>query len=263
MMKTVLSIAGSDCSGGAGVQADLKTLMGHKVYGMCAITALTAQNTTGVQGIKGVSPRFLKMQLESVFHDIYPDAVKIGMIGTGENVQVIAEILETYPVRSVVIDPVLVSTSGSPLLLEAERESYEGQLLPMADLITPNIPEAEVLSGIKIDSEKSMEKAAIELTLKYHTNILVKGGHSRSSASDLLCLRDGGMIWYPMERIEAKNTHGTGCTLSSALAANLAYGFCMEDAVLKSKAYITGLLRDGMDLGKGNGPLNHALGGHT
>lgn len=261
MMKTVLSIAGSDCSGGAGVQADMKTFMGHNVYGMCVLTALTAQNTTGVQGIEGVSHRFLKLQLESIFHDIYPDAVKIGMIGTGENVRVIAEMLEAYPVRSVVIDPVMVSTSGSALLLESARKVYEEQLLSMADLITPNIPEAETLSCQKIDSEKSMEKAAQELASKYNTNILIKGGHSISSASDLLCLQDGHLIWYPMERIKTKNTHGTGCTLSSSLAANLAYGFCMEDAVLKSKAYITRLLKDHLDLGRGNGPLNHAGAG--
>lgn len=258
MMKSVLSIAGSDASGGAGIQADLKTFMGHKVYGMCAVTALTAQNTNGVQGIEVVSPDFLRLQLESVFTDIYPDAVKIGMTGTGENAQVIAEILEIYPVRSIVIDPVMVSTSGSTLLLQSAREIYEGRLLPMADLITPNIPEAEALSGIKINSERAMEKAAGLLALKYSTNILIKGGHFVSSASDLLYLQDGRMIWYPMERIETENTHGTGCTLSSSLAANLAYGAGMEDAVLKSKAYITRLLEDGMNLGSGNGPLNHA-----
>lgn len=261
MMKCVLSIAGSDASGGAGVQADLKTFMGHKVYGMCAITALTAQNTTGVQGIEGVRPEFLKLQLESVFTDIYPDAVKIGMTGTGPNAQVIAEMLEVYPVKSVVIDPVMVSTSGSTLLLDSAREIYEGRLLPMADLITPNIPEAEVLSGIKIDSEKSMEKAADVLALKYNTNILIKGGHFAFSSSDLLCLQGGRLIWYPMERIETQNTHGTGCTLSSSLAANLAYGFSLEDAVLKSKIYITGLLKDEINLGDGNGPLNHAGAG--
>lgn len=258
MMKKVLSIAGSDPSGGAGIQADLKTFMGHKVYGMCAITALTAQNTTGVQGMEGISPQFLEMQLNSIFTDIYPDAVKIGMIGTGESAQVTAEILKKYPVANVVIDPVMVSTSGSTLLLESAREIYEGKLLPMADLITPNIPEAETLSGITIDSEADMERAAKELSLKYGTSILVKGGHFSSSSSDILYRKDGNVFWYKTDRINTANTHGTGCTLSSSLAANLAYGFSIEDAVKRSKDYITNLLLDGMNLGRGNGPLNHA-----
>lgn len=261
MMKKVLSIAGSDPSGGAGIQADLKTFLGHKVYGMCAVAALTAQNTTGVQGMEGISSIFLKSQIDSVFTDIYPDAVKIGMIGTGENAQVTADALKEYHAHNIVIDPVMVSTSGSTLLLASAREIYEGSLLPMADLITPNIPEAESLSGIEIKSLETMEKAAQELAAKYNTNILVKGGHLESSSTDLLCLKEGKSVWYPMERICTANTHGTGCTLSSSIAANLAYGFGMEEAVRKSKEYITSLLKDPMDLGSGNGPLNHAGAG--
>ena len=260
-MKTVLTIAGSDCSGGAGIQADLKTMAAHRVYGMSAITSLTAQNTTGVYGISDVSPEFLRQQLDCIFTDIFPDAVKIGMVSDKELINVIADKLVEYKVSNIVVDTVMVSTSGSRLLKEDAIDALCERLIPLADVITPNIPEAEVLSEIDIDSADRMIEAAKIIRDRFvHDNkctaILVKGGHELNTANDLL-YRDSGAVWFNGERIDNPNTHGTGCTLSSAIACNLALGYSLEESVRNSKRYISGALKAGLDLGKGSGPLNH------
>lgn len=258
-MKKVLTIAGSDCSGGAGIQADLKTMAAHKVYGMSAITSLTAQNTTGVYGISDVSPEFLSQQLDCIFTDIFPDAVKIGMVSDKELIGVIADKLIQYKPDNIVVDTVMVSTSGSRLLKEDAIDVLCERLIPLADVITPNIPEAEVLSGIHIDSADKMIEAAKIIQDKFlckSTGALIKGGHELNTANDLL-YKDGNAVWFNGERIDNPNTHGTGCTLSSAIACNLALGRNMEDAVRDSKRYISGALKAGLDLGKGSGPLNH------
>ena len=251
-MNTALTIAGSDCSGGAGIQADLKTFAAHKVYGMSAITALTAQNTLGVTGISESSPEFLKAQLDAIFTDIYPDAVKIGMVASKELIETIADALITYKARNIVLDPVMVSTSGSRLIKEDAAEVLKERLMVLADVITPNIPETEVLTGMTVDSADSMEKAAI----KIYENLKSKGGHAVHTANDCLCV-DGSIVWLNGERIDNPNTHGTGCTLSSAIAANLAQGLSIEESVKAAKEYLTGALKAGLNLGSGSGPLDH------
>lgn len=256
-MKTVLTIAGSDSSGGAGIQADLKTMMAHKVYGMSVITALTAQNTTGVAGIMDATPEFVAQQLDCVFTDIRPDAVKIGMVSNADIIRVIAEKLNEYKAVNVVVDPVMVATSGSSLLNDDAGTALKTLLLPLADVITPNVPEAEVLSGMAIHTKADMLQAAAIIAQAANTSVLLKGGHLEDSADDLL-YADGIAHWFESERIANPNTHGTGCTLSSAIASNLALGHSMERSIQNAKAYITGALRDGLDLGKGKGPLNHA-----
>ena len=257
-MRTALSIAGSDCSGGAGIQADLKTMTMQGVYAMCAITALTAQNTTGVRDIFETTPTFLKEQLDAVFEDIVPDAVKIGMVSSGEIVEAIAERLMHYSAKNIVVDPVMVATSGSSLIkTEAIRALIEN-LLPISTVITPNIPEGEILADMKIESKADMETAAKKIGNDYHCAVLLKGGHSLCDADDLL-YQNGELIWFHGERIENPNTHGTGCTLSSAIAANLAKGFPLEIAVRRAKDYISGVLAAQLDLGHGSGPMNHAF----
>lgn len=255
-MKTVLTIAGSDSSGGAGIQADIKTITAHKLYAMSAVTALTAQNTTGVFGILETTPEFLRSQLESVFSDIFPDAVKIGMLSSAALIETAAEILERYQPSNVVIDPVMISTSGRELLNTQARKTLEERLLPLADLITPNIPEAEELFGNKIETEQAMEAAALHLGEKYRTAVLIKGGHGKHGANDLLYDKTG-IAWYKGERLKNPNTHGTGCTLSSAIACRLAEGYSMTESVGLAKKYLTGAIRAGLDLGRGNGPLEH------
>lgn len=257
-MKTVLTIAGSDCSGGAGIQADLKTIAAHKLYGMSAITALTAQNTTGVYGISDVTPEFLKKQLDCIFTDIYPDAVKIGMVSNSALIEVIAAALKEYKAKNVVLDPVMVSTSGSRLITEEAADCLIANLMPLADVITPNIPEAEVLCGRKIASAGEMEQAAKDIYDKIGTDtaVLVKGGHELNTANDCLYTKKG-ICWFAGERVDNDNTHGTGCTLSSAIASNLAVGYTMTESVQNAKQYITGALRAGLNLGKGSGPLEH------
>ena len=257
-MRTALSIAGSDCSGGAGIQADLKTMTLQGVYAMCAITALTAQNTTGVRDIFETTPTFLKEQLDAVFEDIVPDAVKIGMVSSGEIVEAIAERLMHYSAKNIVVDPVMVATSGSSLIkTEAIRALIE-KLLPISTVITPNIPEGEILVDMKIESKADMETAAKKIGNDYHCAVLLKGGHSLCDADDLL-YQNGELIWFHGERVENPNTHGTGCTLSSAIAANLAKGFPLEIAVRRAKDYISGALAAQLDLGHGSGPMNHAF----
>ena len=257
-MKTALTIAGSDSSGGAGIQADIKTMTAHRVYAMSAITALTAQNTTGVTGIMEVTPEFLAEQLDNIFTDIFPDAVKIGMVSSGPLIQVIAERLAYYGARNIVVDPVMVSTSGSKLISDDAIQTLKDRLLPMATLLTPNIPEAEVLSGRSVKTPEDMERAAKYIGDAYGCAVLLKGGHQLNEANDLL-YRNGGFKWFCGVRIHNSNTHGTGCTLSSAIASYLAKGRDMDTSVQKAKAYLSAALADMLDLGKGSGPMNHAF----
>lgn len=258
-MKKVLTIAGSDCSGGAGIQADLKTMTAHKVYGMSVITALTAQNTTGVTSIMDVTPEFAGQQMDCIFTDIIPDAVKIGMVSNSGIIRVIAEKLEKYNATNLVVDPVMISTSGSKLLSEEAMDTLVSRLLPAACLITPNIPEAEALCNIKITNKNDMEKAAEVIFKQLKSAILIKGGHLTETSDDLLYTKEK-MVWIRGKRIDNQNTHGTGCTLSSAIACSLAYGFSVEQSVRNAKAYVTGALNTQLDLGKGSGPLNHMWG---
>lgn len=256
-MKKVLTIAGSDSSGGAGIQADLKTMTAHRVYGMSVITALTAQNTTGVFGIMDASPEFVAKEIDCVFEDIRPDAVKVGMVSNAEIIKTIAEKLKFYKAVNIVVDPVMVSTSGSRLLSEGAASALMEYLLPEADIITPNIPEAEALCGSKIKSKDDMLNAAKFICGKIETNVLIKGGHFEERADDLLYMKNGGTRWYKAAHIETKNTHGTGCTLSSAIACGLAEGLPIEKSIEEAKRYITGAISNTLGIGRGCGPLNH------
>ena len=255
-MKTALSIAGSDSSGGAGIQADIKTMSAHGVYAMSAITALTAQNTTGVTDILDSTPAFLSAQLDAVFTDIFSDAVKIGMVSSSELISVIAQKLRQYGARHIVVDPVMVATSGSRLLQENAVQALKTELLPLAEVATPNIPEAEILAEMPISSPEDMERAAELISRRYHCAVLCKGGHDLNDANDLLW-KDGTGHWFKGRRINNPNTHGTGCTLSSAIASNLAKGMDLENAVRRAKDYISGALGAMLDLGHGRGPMNH------
>lgn len=255
-MRKALSIAGSDCSGGAGIQADLKTMSAHGIYAMSAITALTAQNTTGVTDILEVTPEFLSAQLDAVFTDIYPDAVKIGMVSSAALIDVIAQKLKQYEAKNIVVDPVMVATSGSKLMQDEALETLKAKLLPLAAVVTPNIPEAEILADMPIKCPKDMEAAARKISENYGCAVLCKGGHDLNDANDLLW-KDGKGYWFNGKRIDNPNTHGTGCTLSSAIASNLAQGMDLEDAVRSAKGYISGALGAMLDLGQGSGPMNH------
>ncbi|MBQ8195991.1 MAG: bifunctional hydroxymethylpyrimidine kinase/phosphomethylpyrimidine kinase [Oscillospiraceae bacterium] len=257
-MKAALTIAGSDCSGGAGIQADLKTMLANGVYGMSAITALTGQNTLGVTAVSEVSPVFLGQQLDAVFTDIFPDAVKTGMTANAQLIEVIAEKLIFYKARNIVVDPVMIATSGARLISENAVELLKKKLLPIATLVTPNIPEAEVLSGLRISDKEDMEQAARLIADKCGCAVLLKGGHSINDANDLLC-ENGEMTWFSGRRIDNPNTHGTGCTLSSAIASNLAKGYDIKAAVSLAKEYISGALSAMLDLGKGSGPMHHGF----
>ncbi|MCR5233912.1 MAG: bifunctional hydroxymethylpyrimidine kinase/phosphomethylpyrimidine kinase [Lachnospiraceae bacterium] len=255
-MKTALTIAGSDSGGGAGIQADIKTMTMNGVYASSVITALTAQNTTGVKSVKEVDEEFLKDQLDCVFTDIYPDAVKTGMIPNASLMRVIADALEFYEAGNIVVDPVMVATSGASLMKDTALEAMKKLIIPLATVITPNIPEAEALLSVKIENEKDMELAAKSLYEAYGCAALVKGGHGINDASDCLYSDMGGK-WYTSRRIDNPNTHGTGCTLSSAIASFLARGHELDEAIGLAKEYLTGAIADGLDLGKGSGPLNH------
>ena len=255
-MKTALSIAGSDSSGGAGIQADIKTMSAHGIYAMTAVTALTAQNTCGVKSILESTPEFLENQLDAVFSDIFPDAVKIGMVSSAQLIRVIAQKLKQYDAKKIVLDPVMVATSGSRLMRNEALEALKSELFPLADVITPNIPEAEVLVGERIKNSEDMEKAAKSLYAAYNCAVLLKGGHGTDKGSDVLC-RNGVCTWFKGIPIENPNTHGTGCTLSSAIASNLAKNMELEAAIKAAKDYITGALLAMLDLGEGSGPLNH------
>lgn len=258
-MKTALTIAGSDSSGGAGIQADIKTITLNGVFAQSVITALTAQNTMGVRAISEVSPEFLGQQIDAVFEDIRPDAVKIGMISSPELVEVISERLEFYHAKNVVADPVVIATSGSSLSSSEAFEALKQKLLSKAVLVTPNIPEAELLSGMTITGSDDMISASEIISKSYGCCVLCKGGHSVHDANDLLYNTDGSYKWFMGKRIDNPNTHGTGCTLSSAIAANLAKGYTIEESISRAKDYISGALANGLNLGKGNGPLNHAF----
>lgn len=258
MMRTALSIAGSDSSGGAGIQADIKTMTANGVYAMTAITALTAQNTTGVTGIMEVTPEFLAQQLDSIFTDIRPDAVKIGMVSSSALIQVIAEKLKEYKAENIVIDPVMVATSGSKLISDDAIETLKTCLMPLSSILTPNIPEAEVLAEMKVETEEEMILAAKKISETFHCAVLCKGGHQLNDANDLL-YRDGEYKWFHGKRIQNPNTHGTGCTLSSAIASNLAKGYSMDESVKRAKDYISEALEAMLDLGKGSGPMKHCF----
>lgn len=254
---TALTIAGSDCSGGAGIQADIKTMTMNGVYAMSAVTALTAQNTTGVRDVMDITPAFLAAQLDAIFTDIYPDGIKIGMVSSAALVDVIAEKLTLYKAKHIVLDPVMVASSGAKLLSDEGIKALCEQLMPLAELVTPNIPEAEFLCGRKIKTQKDMEAAAQTIKEKFGCNVLLKGGHQTGEPNDFLLDKDGSR-WFYGERIDNPNTHGTGCTLSSAIAAGLAKGLELEAAVEQAKKSISEALSAMLDLGAGSGPMDHA-----
>ena len=256
LLKKVLTIAGSDCSGGAGIQADIKTITAHKMYAMSAVTALTAQNTTGVYGVLEAGADFVGNELDCIFCDIYPNAVKIGMVSSSEIINMIAAKLREYEAKNIVVDPVMVSTSGSKLLSDEAMTALLENLLPLGDVITPNLPETEALCGFDISDKADMERAAAVIGKNLRGAVLIKGGHLADCADDLL-YQEGSAVWLPGDKVANPNTHGTGCTLSSAIACNLAAGQPVEQAVCNAKAYITGALGVGLDLGQGSGPLNH------
>ena len=258
-MYTALTIAGSDSSGGAGIQADIKTMTANGVYAMSAITALTAQNTTGVTSIMEATPQFLAEELDCIFTDIYPDAIKTGMVASTDLIEVIADKLTVYEAKNIVVDPVMVATSGARLISEDAISTLKSKLLPLAKVITPNIPEAEVLSEMQIKSEADMEKAAKIICDRLGCSVLLKGGHQLNDANDLLWQKDEQVTWFMGKRIDNPNTHGTGCTLSSAIASNLAKGYDLKTSVKYAKNYISGALAAGLNLGKGSGPMNHAF----
>ena len=254
--KTVLTIAGSDSSGGAGIQADIKTMTMNGVYAMSAITALTAQNTLGVRAILDSTPEFLRQQLDAVFEDIFPDSIKIGMVSSSELIDVIADRLKFYNAKNIVVDPVMIATSGSELIKTDAIKTLVMKLLPIAVLVTPNIPEAEILSDMKIINKDDMIKAAELIEKNYGCSVLIKGGHSINDANDLL-RENGRLVWFCSKRIDNPNTHGTGCALSSAIASNLAKGHSLSESVKKAKDYISDALAAGLNIGKGSGPIKH------
>lgn len=257
-MKKILTIAGSDCSGGAGIQADIKTITAHGMYAMSAITALTAQNTRGVFDVDETSEEFVGSQLDCIFKDIFPDAVKIGMVSSIGIIKMISKKLKEYDARNIVVDPVMFSTSGHNLMSDDAMSTLKNELLPLADIITPNIFEAESLCGFKIENKDDMLSAAKEISKTLDSYILIKGGHLKNSADDLLYFK-GDPRWFNLERIDNPNNHGTGCTLSSAIACNLGNNLTMEESVKHAKAYITRALQAKLDLGAGSGPLNHMV----
>lgn len=255
-LKTALTIAGSDSSGGAGIQADIKTMTMHGVFAMSAVTALTAQNTLGVRSIMEASPEFLADELDAVFLDIYPDAVKTGMVASSKLICTISNKLKEYSAKNIVVDPVMVATNGAKLICDEAIETLQKELLPMATVLTPNIPEAEVLSGMKIQTEKAMEEAAKKIFESFGCAVLLKGGHDLNDANDLLW-SEKGSEWFFGKKIENPNTHGTGCTLSSAIASNLALGRDLSDSVKRAKDFVSDALASMLDLGRGKGPMNH------
>ena len=261
-LPAVLSIAGSDSSGGAGIQADIKTIAAHGLFAETAITALTAQNTLGVRSVMEATPRIVADQIDAVFEDIPPAAVKVGMVSSAAIIKAIAERLVAHRARNIVVDPVMVATSGSRLIDEGAVSALTGELIPLADVVTPNMPEAEVLAGFAVTDDESMLRAGRAIVERAAQKwrgvaVLVKGGHGTESADDVLVMADGSHRWFRAARIDTANTHGTGCTLSSAIASGLALGKSVEDAVAEAKAYVRGALEAGLDLGQGSGPLDH------
>ena len=279
-LPPVLAVSGSDSSGGAGAQADLKTMLVNGVFGMNAITALTAQNTTGVRSIQDTDPAILADQIDAVFEDIPPLAVKIGMVSSTALIETIADRLVAHQARNVVLDPVMVATSGAKLISDDAIAALTGRLFPLATVITPNVPETQVLLEVAesggnapvamnaadwrddapetIHDARDMERAALAVARRFGCAVLVKGGHAVNDANDVLGEPDGTVTWFPGERVDNPNTHGTGCTLSSAIAANLAKGATLAEAIRRAKAYLTGALKAGLDLGHGSGPMDHA-----
>lgn len=256
-MKSVLTIAGSDSSGGAGIQADIKTIESFGLFATSVITAITAQNTCGVRAVQGIEASVVSDQIDAVFEDIRPDAVKIGMVSSAPIIEVIANRLKVWDADRIVVDPVMVATSGARLIDEDAVFVLQRKLLPLASVITPNIPEAQALCGSVIASDQDVLRAGRMLSHKLGVSVLVKGGHREGAADDLLVSRDGEPLWLRSERIATENTHGTGCTLSSALACGLAQGLDVATAVRQAKAYVRGALSSGLDLGAGSGPLDH------
>ncbi|OZG60516.1 hydroxymethylpyrimidine/phosphomethylpyrimidine kinase [Bifidobacterium lemurum] len=257
-LPAVLTIAGSDSSGGAGIQADLKTMLANGVFGMSAITALTAQNTTGVRSVQDTDPNILADQIDAVFDDIRPVAVKIGMVSSTVLIETIADRLAEHRAANVVLDPVMVATSGAKLIGDDAVDALTAMLFPLATVITPNIPEAEALTDASITTREDMEAAGLRLATQYGCAALIKGGHGTNDASDVLVEPDGTLTWFEGVRVDNPNTHGTGCTLSSAIASNLAKGLPLPLAVKSAKDYLTGALRAMLDLGHGSGPMDHA-----
>lgn len=256
MIKRALTIAGSDCSGGAGIQADLKTMSALGVFGMSVIVSVVAENTSRVISIEDVSPAVIKDQIDAVYEDIGTDAVKVGMLSTPECMEAVAERLSFYNPDNVVIDPVMYAKNGCPLMQEDSIDALISIIIPRAKLLTPNIPEAEKISGMKIETIDDMKRAAEIIQKMGASSVLVKGGHYMGDAEDVL-LSDKGFSTYVTKRINTKNTHGTGCTLSSAIASYLALGNAMNEAVRLAKEYVTGAIEHSLELGKGNGPTNH------
>ena len=259
--KRILTIAGSDSGGGAGIQADIKTITMHGCYAMSAITAVTVQNTLGVQSVMGVAPEVVGAQVTSVLSDIGADAVKIGMLYSTDVVCAVADALEKYPVKNMVLDTVLLSTSGKRLLMEKGVETMKECLFPMATVVTPNIPEASVLSGEEIESLEDMRRVSKLLSEKYETSFLVKGGHlKQDDLTDVLYdFSTHRHYEYTSKRMETKNTHGTGCTLSSAIACNLSEGNSLNVSIEKAKSYLNEAMKSGSAylIGNGKGPMNH------
>lgn len=258
-MRSVLSVAGSDSSGGAGIEADIKTISMHGVYASTAITALTAQNTMGVKAIYPVSAEFFGESLKCVFEDIYPDAIKIGMLADEAIIAMLEKKLLEYEAKNIVLDPVMVSTSGSRLIKESAISSLKQKLFPLSCVITPNLFEAEILGGCKINCFQEMKECARKIADFYHVNVLIKGGHLQEEALDFLVSQEGEFV-FESKRIDNPNTHGTGCTLSSAIASNLALGLSLEESIKKAKSFVTQALEENLKLGKGRGPLNHLFG---
>ncbi len=238
-MEAVLSIAGSDSSGGAGIQADIKTIAAHRLFAETAITALTAQNTLGVTGVLDVDPAFVAKQIDAVFEDIRPAAVKVGMVSSAAIIEAVADALERHAAANIVVDPVMVATSGARLIGDDAIEALKARLLPLADVVTPNMPEAAVLAGFEVVDETSMERAALRLAEAGTGAALVKGGHRHDRADDVLVTAEGDVVWLRAPRVDTENAHGTGCTLSSAIACGLAQGRSMEEAVRAAKATFT------------------------
>ncbi|WP_039656292.1 bifunctional hydroxymethylpyrimidine kinase/phosphomethylpyrimidine kinase [Clostridium tyrobutyricum] len=257
-MKKVLTIAGSDSSGGAGIQADLKTMSALGVFGMSVITAVTAQNTIGVQKVMDVTPEIVEAQIRSIFDDINVDAVKIGMVSNSKTISIIKKLLKQYDVNNIILDPVMVSKSGY-FLLKKEAQSAIKDLISLVDIVTPNIPEAEVLTGLKIKNRDDMIKAAFEIQKLGAKNVLVKGGHRCNDANDILLYNNNKILDLEGTRIYTKNTHGTGCTLSSAIASHIAKGYSIEKSVSLSKKYITLAIENSFSIGHGVGPVGHFI----
>ncbi len=256
-MKTVLTIAGSDSSGGAGIQADIKTIESYGLFATSAVTAITAQNTCGVAAVQDIDAGVVAAQIDAVFEDIRPDAVKIGMVSSASIVAVIADRLASWGARNIVVDPVMVATSGARLIAAEAVTALSEKLLPLATVVTPNIPEVEVLCGFSLDSDSDVERAARAISANIAGSVLVKGGHRCGAADDLLVTEEGGLIWLRADRIATGNAHGTGCTLSSAIACGLAQGDDVERACRRAKGFVRGAMSTGLDLGSGSGPLDH------